>query len=44
MISCNGNLNFGLIACRELVPDLDELARYVQEESALLLDAFGVTA
>lgn len=43
VISCNGNLNFGLIACRELVPDLDELARFVREESALLIEAYGVS-
>ena len=43
VISCNGNLNFGLVACRDLVPDLNELARFVQEESARLLDSYGVT-
>jgi diacylglycerol O-acyltransferase len=27
-----GNLHFGLLACRELVPDVDKLAIYLSEE------------
>ena len=32
-----GGLHFGLIACRELVPDVDELTGYLVEELSLLL-------
>jgi len=34
-----GQLHFGLIACRELVPDIDTLAGYLPEELALLVQA-----
>jgi diacylglycerol O-acyltransferase / wax synthase len=34
-----GQLNFGLTACRELVPDIDTLADYLVEELDLLLKA-----
>ena len=33
-----GQLHFGLISCRELVPDLDALAGYLVEELAILLE------
>ena len=34
-----GNLNFGLISCRELVPDLWDVAELMQQSLAELLDA-----
>jgi hypothetical protein len=34
-----GQLNFGLIACRELVPDIDLIAGYLVDELELLLKA-----
>ena len=34
-----GQLHFGLISCRELVPDLDTLAGYLTDELTLLADA-----
>ena len=34
-----GKLHFGLLACRELVPDLDTLAGYLVDELELLLKA-----
>ena len=34
-----GQLHFGLVACRELVPDIDVLAGYLAEELALLVEA-----
>jgi diacylglycerol O-acyltransferase len=34
-----GKLHFGLVGCRELVPDIDVLAGYLVEELALLLEA-----
>jgi len=34
-----GQLHFGLIACRELVPDIDALASYLVDELDLLLKA-----
>jgi diacylglycerol O-acyltransferase / wax synthase len=34
-----GQLHFGLVSCRELVPDLDALAGYLVDELALLLKA-----
>ena len=34
-----GKLNFGLVSCRELVPDLDALAGYLVDELDLLLEA-----
>ena len=36
-----GRLNFGLVACRELVPDIDRLADYLVEELELLQKAAG---
>jgi hypothetical protein len=33
-----GQLHFGLISCRELVPDLDVLAGYLEDELAILLE------
>lgn len=35
--SYNGGLHFGLIACRELVPDLERMADYIVEETEILL-------
>jgi diacylglycerol O-acyltransferase / wax synthase len=37
VISYRDSMFFGLIACRELVPDLDRMADYVEEELATLL-------
>ena len=34
-----GQLHFGLVACRELVPDIDVLARYLVDELTTLLDS-----
>ena len=34
-----GQLHFGLVSCRELVPDIDQLAGYLPEELALLAEA-----
>jgi diacylglycerol O-acyltransferase / wax synthase len=34
-----GQLHFGLVACRELVPDIDVLAGYLVDELALLAEA-----
>jgi diacylglycerol O-acyltransferase / wax synthase len=34
-----GQLHFGLVACRELVPDIDALAGYLVDELALLAEA-----
>ena len=34
-----GQLHFGLVACRELVPDIDVLAGYLVDELALLVEA-----
>jgi WS/DGAT/MGAT family acyltransferase len=39
VMSYRGNLYFGLIACRELVPDLDVMAGFLRDE----LDALTVT-
>jgi diacylglycerol O-acyltransferase / wax synthase len=36
-----GQLHFGLVSCRELVPDIDALAGYLVDEMNLLLDAVG---
>jgi WS/DGAT/MGAT family acyltransferase len=35
--SYNGGLHFGLISCRELVPDLERMADYIVEETERLL-------
>jgi hypothetical protein len=34
-----GQLHFGLVSSRELVPDIDKLAGYLPEELALLAKA-----
>ncbi|MGB6583604.1 MAG: wax ester/triacylglycerol synthase family O-acyltransferase [Streptosporangiaceae bacterium] len=34
-----GQLHFGLVGCRELVPDIDTLAGYLTDELALLVEA-----
>ncbi len=39
MMSYRGNLHFGLIACPELVPDLDVMAGYLREELDALISA-----
>ena len=39
-----GQLHFGLVACRELVPDIENLAGYLVEELDLLLKAAAVRA
>jgi diacylglycerol O-acyltransferase / wax synthase len=39
-----GQLHFGLVSCRELVPDIDALAGYLVDELALLLEAAGQLA
>ena len=36
-----GSLHFGLISCRELVPDIDVLAGYLVDELSMLLAAAG---
>jgi diacylglycerol O-acyltransferase len=36
-----GQLHFGLLSCRELVPDLDQLAGYLVDELELLVKAAG---
>ncbi len=36
--SYNGGLHFGLIACRELVPDVEKIADYIVDETARLLE------
>jgi hypothetical protein len=36
-----GQLHFGLLSCRELVPDLDDLAGYLVDELELLVKAAG---
>jgi hypothetical protein len=36
-----GRLHFGLLSCRELVPDLDDLAGYLVDELELLVKAAG---
>jgi WS/DGAT/MGAT family acyltransferase len=36
-----GQLHFGLVACRELVPDIETLASYLVEELDLLVKAAG---
>jgi diacylglycerol O-acyltransferase / wax synthase len=39
-----GKLHFGLVGCRELVPDIDTLAGYLADELGLLLEAAGERA
>ena len=36
-----GKLHFGLVCCRELIPDIDNLAEYLVEELELLEKAAG---
>ena len=36
-----GQLHFGLVSCRELVPDIDVLAGYLVEELGFLVRAAG---
>jgi WS/DGAT/MGAT family acyltransferase len=36
-----GQLHFGLVSCRELIPDIDALAGYLVDEMDLLLEAAG---
>ncbi len=43
VISYRDSMFFGLIACRELVPDLDVMADYVQQELTTLLVATAST-
>jgi WS/DGAT/MGAT family acyltransferase len=44
VISYRDSMFFGLIACRELVPDLDVMADYVEQELATLLVATASAA
>ena len=39
-----GKLHFGLVCCRELIPDIDTLATYLVEELELLVKAVGQPA
>jgi diacylglycerol O-acyltransferase / wax synthase len=39
LIGYLGQLHFGLISCRELVPDIEALAGYLTDELALLEQA-----
>ena len=39
MVGYLGQLHFGLVACRELVPDLDALSGYLVDELELLVKA-----
>jgi len=41
VISYRDQMNFGLIACRELVPDLDVMAGYLQDEVRVLLKSLN---
>jgi diacylglycerol O-acyltransferase / wax synthase len=42
VMSLAGGLHFGLLADRELVPDVDRMAAYLQEELTALEEAVGV--
>ena len=44
VMSLDGQLHFGLIADRQLVPDLDAMAQYLVEELAILTQAVGLPA
>ena len=44
VMSWEGALHFGLIADRELVPDVDRMAGYLEAELATLLEATGQAA
>ena len=39
IVSYNGSVHFGLLADRDLVPDLDDFARHLQESAADFQDA-----
>jgi diacylglycerol O-acyltransferase / wax synthase len=39
LVGYQGQLHFGLVSCRELVPDIDKLAGYLTDELALLVKA-----
>jgi diacylglycerol O-acyltransferase len=39
LVGYQGQLHFGLVSSRELVPDIDVLAGYLPEELALLVEA-----
>lgn len=39
VVSCGGDLNFGIIGCRELVPDIEDMAEAVPRTIAELLEA-----
>jgi diacylglycerol O-acyltransferase / wax synthase len=39
LVGYGGQLHFGLVSSRELVPDIDVLAGYLPEELALLAEA-----
>ena len=39
LIGYLGQLHFGLVSCRELVPDIDTLAGYLTDELAQLVEA-----
>ena len=41
LIGYLGQLHFGLVSCRELVPDIDDLAGYLVDELELLVKAAG---
>lgn len=43
VMSFEDGMHFGLIACRELVPDLDKMAGYLVDELAVLKKAVGVS-
>jgi WS/DGAT/MGAT family acyltransferase len=43
VISYLGRMFFGLIACRELVPDVDKMAGYLEDELQVLLEAVGAS-
>ncbi len=44
VMSYDGGMHFGLIACRELVPDLDVMAGYLVDELAELLEVVQAEA
>ncbi len=44
VMSYLGSVNFGLVACRELAPDLGRLAHYIDEATADLVKATGGSA
>jgi diacylglycerol O-acyltransferase len=44
VMSYRGRLHFGLIACRELVPDLDVMAGYLRDELDALMSAAASSA